>query len=382
MDDVWSIFGDPPPTSPVGTAGCAPAPAVPATAASSNRDALAPFADANGDHVVVPPPPRLTAAADVNTADALCVWPEHPPRVVGPIAVRQIPGSGRGFVAARDISPGQVLIWEQPFVPWPSAEREPLSLLQSVLRRSAVERRVALAALSRLHPMELRSVSAFDRPRLEEEHCACVDALLQEPGAADLGGGLGDEGRRAELLRLCLVCRWNAFASGLFLHQSIFNHAPSRRANADKAALRAGGTLTSVVRATRHIAQGQEVLICYAQPAELIPAACSRHLDHFDFTSEAERHCEWDAPPRSASEAGVAEADELTLTLEAGAREAVRRAAREGPGGGVDEAACAAALRELARGPGERTASSRRSVVHVSLLPFFCKVRELGERHL
>jgi len=36
------------------------------------------------------------------------------------------------------------------------------------------------------------------------------------------------------------VCRWNAFASGLFLHQSIFNHAPSRRANADKAALRAG----------------------------------------------------------------------------------------------------------------------------------------------
>ncbi len=53
-------------------------------------------------------------------------------------------------------------------------------------------------------------------------------------------GGLGDEGRRAELLRLCLVCRWNAFASGLFLHQSIFNHAPSRRANADKAALRAG----------------------------------------------------------------------------------------------------------------------------------------------
>jgi len=166
---------------------------VPATAASSKRNALAPFADANGDQVVVPP--RLTAAADVNTADALCVWPEHPPRVVGPIAVRQIPGSGRGFVAARDISPGQVLIWEQPFVPWPSAEHEPLSLLQSVLRRSAVERRVALAALSRLHPMELRSVSAFDRPRLEEDHCACVDALLQEPGAADLGG----EGRRAGL---------------------------------------------------------------------------------------------------------------------------------------------------------------------------------------
>jgi len=122
--------------------------------------------------------------------------------------------------------------------------------------------------------------------------------------------------------------------------------------------------------------QGQEVLICYAQPAELIPAACSRHLDHFDFTSEAERHSEWDAPPRSASEAGAAEADELTLTLEAGAREAVRRAARAGPGGGVDEAACAAVLRELARGPGERTASSRRSVVRVSLLSFFSE----GER--
>ena len=52
--------------------------------------------------------------------------------------------------------------------------------------------------------------------------------------------------RRDALLRLCLAVRWNAFDSGLFLHQAIFNHAPARAANCDKAwvELEGGGQWT------------------------------------------------------------------------------------------------------------------------------------------
>ena len=186
-DDGWSVFGEDDSLPPVAVA--VPQPVVGA-GMKRRSDALTPFADASGQEVAVPPPPpppvRVHSASDA--AAALCVWPDSLPRAVGPIAVRTSPVSGRGFVATRDIRPGEILMVEEPRVPWPSTsretgggKREPLALLRALLRRR--DRVELLAALARLHPLSLDNLPASDLEDLAEEYRATIDSLLLEPGA-------------------------------------------------------------------------------------------------------------------------------------------------------------------------------------------------------
>ena len=185
-----------------------------------------------------------------------------------------------------------------------------MSLLRTVLTSSPAERDSALAAMRRLHPQSLDTIPVALRERCASEHHETIEALM--PLADGLGGDVFGDGcvrLREMLLRLVLAVRWNAFDSGLFLHQAIFNHAPSRVANADKAAVRVrgaeslgggggGGRVLSVVRATRHIPRGVQCVISYLQPAEISLAASARRLKtQFDFVAPCEpRHPLWDCP--------------------------------------------------------------------------------------
>lgn len=72
-------------------------------------------------------------------------------------------------------------------------------------------------------------------PRLASEHSSTVDTLL--PLWRKWRPEDSDEAGRSSLLRLCLVVQWNAFEGGLFLHQALFNHAPARHANCEKATI-------------------------------------------------------------------------------------------------------------------------------------------------
>jgi hypothetical protein len=173
----------------------------------------------------------------------------------------------------RALSPGEVVLVEVPLVRWTSLSRSPRDLLGAVLRRP--DAAACLYAMRRLHPQDLRVVA--DLAAMEMEHQPTVHALLplyckvvesgrmagpcgeedrdegcrhdgwggggggEDGGGANVcdgsgarGGGLHEAATdsnsasassvsgplaAAQLLRLCLVCQWNAFDSGLFLHQ-------------------------------------------------------------------------------------------------------------------------------------------------------------------
>ena len=136
---------------------------------------------------------------------------------------------------------------------------------------------------------------------------------------------------------LCLVVQWNGFASGLFLHQSIFNHACPQFANCDKSAVAAGGGARggggaaaaggaplSVVRATRPIARGEQCCISYVQPPELLAAERAERLRQFDFGCT----CTGESPFDALAAAGGGKRRRADADDEAGAR-AIQGAARE-----------------------------------------------------
>ena len=332
--DGWDVFGgdDVAPVVP---------PSLPAKRARSDETlsaALAPFLDADGAPITVPRLPPLHQPTEAEKAQALQVWPDHPPLRLGPIAFAELVDEcGRGFVASRDIAVGEVLMVEAPLVRWPGAERTPLVLLRAVLASDACH--AVVAAMRRLHPVDLQPLASL--ADLEAEYQPTIDALLPLWRAAGLprdavpGAAAAASDERASLLQLCLAVRWNAFDSGLFLHQAIFNHAPSRHANCDKAAIAApaasagGGGAVSVVRATRPIAAGAQCLISYLQPPELSAAASVARLRHFDFDAGVRpRDDVWDRAPDDARD-GCVGADARTRALEDEAQRRVAAALRE-----------------------------------------------------
>jgi hypothetical protein len=386
-DDPFDVFGEAAPS----TLPAASLLDLAAAARKRTRDdveiALAPFMDSQGKPVEVGSPSApLDSEGSSRYIDALAIWPTHRPFALGPLRLsRGIDGIGgaRGFVAARNVQPGEVLMAEAPLLTWPTAERHALPLLRSLLERPRPERAALLRALRWLHPERLEEVPLAERRRLAAEHAPTIAALLplwsrtdegvdaeEEAEAEDMAAAGAPEPpspeawARGALLRLCLVVSWNAFEGGLFLHQSLFNHAPSRAANCDKSTQPAPGrasslgsartgagsapgatTPLSVIRATRPIAAGSECFICYCQPPELSAVAAARHLAQFDFVpSYARDLVGWDTwpVPVPAAAAGAmadvagaplrtqAEADALTLSLEDRATRALRIALRSG----------------------------------------------------
>jgi hypothetical protein len=384
-DDPFDVFGE----AATPTLPAASLLDLAAAARKRTRDdveiALAPFMDSQGKPVEVGSPAApLDSAGSSRYIDALAIWPMHRPFALGPLRLsRGIDGIGgaRGFVAARNVQPGEVLMAEAPLLTWPTAERHALPLLRSLLERPRPERAALLRALRWLHPERLEEVPLAERRRLAAEHAPTIAALLplwsrtdegveaeEEAEAEDMAAAGAPEPpspeawARGALLRLCLVVSWNAFEGGLFLHQSLFNHAPSRAANCDKSTQPAPGRATSIgsartgagtapgattplslIRATRPIAAGSECFICYCQPPELSAVAAARHLAQFDFVpSYARDLVGWDAWPVPAAAAGAmadvsgaplrtqAEADALTLSLEDRATRALRTALRSG----------------------------------------------------
>ena len=318
MDDAWSLFGDdttdapPAPPPPIAAAAAA------ATGAAAVDAALAVFAE-----ITVPTPqPREHGEGSSS------LWPAQPAKFMGPITLRSVDGMGRGFVAARDLEPGELLLVEAPLLRWPTAERHPAPLLRALASSPPAERAAALAALALLHPVA--PLEATARARAEAAHGRTADEL------APLWKGA--ECSRDELLRLCLVVQWNGFASGLFLHQSIFNHACPQFANCDKsavaagggarggggAAAAAGGAPLSVVRATRPIARGEQCCISYVQPPELLAAERAERLRQFDFGCT----CTGESPFDALAAAGGGKRRRADADDEAGAR-AIQGAARE-----------------------------------------------------
>lgn len=456
-DDGWDVFGD----DEKSTTTAVATPVLPVKRSRANPlAAIAPFLnDDRAQLMDVPPPPVPPHRPTAEDGErALAVWPDHPPLLIGPIALHDFADCGRGFVATRDVAVGEVLMVEAPIVNWLDEERSPPALLRALLAADvdagqSDQLREKLRALRRLHPMTLTGV-----PHLAAratEYRSAIEAALplwRAAGLCDDNGGNGtnhldvpqsanarsssrtdgaaggdDENARngavarsddveaaegsaharEQLLRLCLVARWNAFDSGLFLHQSIFNHAPSRIANCDKASTTApaggmlgsnaggvgdagasrGGVL-SVVRATRPIAAGAQCLITYVQPPELSAAASVPLMAHWDFDSDAlPRHPEWDRAPRAPPAPTLASSATPASAADAAAAAADGGARGSSGAGAADVAATDAemlrveetALRHV------RTALRARKLgelVHDATAALSTAAEALGEAHL
>ncbi|KAG8460063.1 hypothetical protein KFE25_014208 [Diacronema lutheri] len=185
-------------------------------------------------------------------------------------------GGGRGVFAMRPIEAGELLMAEQPDVLCPAEPRAGETLHVALAREllalprarapdggwAVTDARVA-ALLGRLHPRSLEGLAASTAgvrsgaPDLEHDLAPQLGYLARLPRA-----GSSPELSRAELLRLLLQVRMNAFASGLYCELSMINHACAP--SAIKFAREDGGVDgMSRVCALRHIPAGGEVTINY-----------------------------------------------------------------------------------------------------------------------
>ena len=223
MDDGWDCFGEAPADAPPPKLAHPP----PSHAAA---DAAAAAAVALFEGVDVPePPPAPDRAAQ--GSGSVSLWPDAPPLYTGPVRLVEDDGvGGRGFVAERDVRPGELLLLEAPHLTWSDAHaQEPLPMLRAVLE--SAQAAALLRAMAQLHPVALTPAL---RHAWGATHAQAVALLL--PGFRALRPELGEMEASTELLRLCLTLQFNGFAAGLFLHQAIFNHGCAAEANCDTVA--------------------------------------------------------------------------------------------------------------------------------------------------
>eukprot|EP00939_MAST-03C_sp_MAST-3C-sp1_P000176 g176.t1 len=202
--------------------------------------------------------------------DSLPLWVKHfPPHVLGPVqfGTSVVVGGQREFVAPCDVPAGTLLMSEEPFHVRSSSSaeiddllgatnivREAGSLMKGGDFKSISETPIMICA-KLLHPVALSDVG-------DETLVSSVRMSYDE----DIRRVSAENGmREEEFLRLIFVVRCNCFESGLFLHQSIFNH--SCRPNCIKFRPTASNP-RSEVWTTRRVSAGEPFTICYLHPQE------------------------------------------------------------------------------------------------------------------
>eukprot|EP00753_Platysulcus_tardus_P007843 PLAT15505.7.p1 GENE.PLAT15505.7~~PLAT15505.7.p1 ORF type:complete len:572 (-),score=264.64 PLAT15505.7:5-1720(-) len=214
------------------------------------------------------------------------VWPEHPPVYICPdvllatnLAER---GGSRGFVAKRALPAGTLILSERAAYPWPRSLSS-LPELAGLASMLGSERRSELVrACSQLHPRSLEEADEELVDQLAEAHAGAVEAMLEEESARESRGEIGAALTRPQLLRLLFSLRCNAFASGLYLHMSMWNHScvPNcvkfSPGGAESSAV--GDAGCSEVWTQRAIEAGEELTISYLRPRLLPQRARARRL--------------------------------------------------------------------------------------------------------
>jgi len=108
MDDGWDCFGEAPADAPP------PKTALPPPSNTADAAAAAAVALFEGADVPEPPPAPDHAAQG---SGSVSIWPDAPPLYTGPVRLVEDDGvGGRGFVAERDVHPGELLLLEAPLV--------------------------------------------------------------------------------------------------------------------------------------------------------------------------------------------------------------------------------------------------------------------------
>ncbi|TYZ65398.1 hypothetical protein PybrP1_002475 [[Pythium] brassicae (nom. inval.)] len=236
----------------------------------------------------LPPAPSAVAldhrpAADANQYDTFDAeevpslyppWDDVKPLAVGPIAlVTDCEGIGgsRGYVATRDLAPGTRVLVEQVFVPWPSdvEQTDPaffIATLESILAREDYED--ILRHLGFLYPQQLSELPVELLAAGRAQYGEQLAQLRRDFQHLALSGDA--------LLQSVFAMQCNAFDSGVFLYNAMFNH--DCNPNCVKFTPEDAADGVSEVRVAAPVRQGEQLTISYLYPREQSRARRQRNL--------------------------------------------------------------------------------------------------------
>lgn len=231
-------------------------------------------------------------------------WDDVKPLAVGPIdlitSFNDVGGS-RGYVATRDLKPGTQVLVEQLYVPWPrdvdtSDPEFFLATMESVLSRP--DYADIMEHLGHLYPDKLSELPEELLAAGRQKYGPQVDELCKNFSELALS--------HDQVLQNVLAMQCNAFDSGVFLYNAMFNHEcnPNCVKFTPEDAGPEGGV--SEVRVARPIAKGEQLTISYLYPREQSRENRQKNLwEQFGFKCNCELCKRGDSvlpPPPSATD--------------------------------------------------------------------------------
>ncbi|KAF1317720.1 putative set-domain transcriptional regulator protein, zn-binding site, partial [Globisporangium splendens] len=218
------------------------------------------------------PAPVATTPQDAATADEqeqdvpslYAPWDDVKPLAVGPIELvtncRGI-GGHRGYIATRDLEPGTQVLVEQVYVPWPDdvEQSDPsffIATLETILSRE--DYKDIMQHLGHLHPQQLNELPDELLAAGREKYGELLTQLRRDFQHLELS--------EDALLQNVFAMQCNAFDSGVFLYNAMFNH--DCNPNCVKFTPESTANGISEVRVAKKILKGEALTISYLYPRE------------------------------------------------------------------------------------------------------------------
>ena len=258
--------------------------------------------------------------------DTLELWPDSPPLYLGFIQlVASLPfGGGRGFVAARDLPPGTLVMVEAPVMEWSDAQiGKALDLVsvQQIFQHDHAQS--IIRDMEDFHPTkEAVDGESGNRVQIQEmmqtllaqyEEDVRLDDFVHHAKERNLTCRNGTDVTANDIIRMLLALRYNGLESGVYRHVAMLNH--DCHPNCVKF-MPTGGY--SEVRTTRNVVMGESLTISYLP--RIVSHATRRRLlwDQHRFDIGVERLGKWRSmefirssfPPSS-----LKELDETSITF-------------------------------------------------------------------
>lgn len=212
-----------------------------------------------------------TTSAELLALDKLDLWPNTPPLYLGPIQLVSSlsVGGGRGFVATHDLSPGTLVLVEEPVMTWSDAQiGKALDLISVKHILQHAHAQSIIHDMEDFHPTKdavdegtgdaLQIHDMMQTLKAQYEDDGRLDEYVQLANEQNLCCRNGSELSSRDILRLLLVLRYNGLESGVYRHVAMLNH--DCRPNCVKFMPTSG---YSEVRTTRRVEMGESLTISY-----------------------------------------------------------------------------------------------------------------------
>ncbi len=244
----------------------------------------------------------------INLPPTIKMWSHRPPLYFGQMAVVEDPAFHRGYIATENLSPGTLLLVEEPIFRWPLEQIGSELGLMSIL--ALLEHECAqdiVNDMEYLYPtrddvdaicMGEGRVEMDDPQKLQIKDMIDIltmqyggDKQLERVLSTAKRNRISKSQKRSEnatldeidMFRMLLTLRYNGFDSGLYLHFAMFNHScdancvkfmPENDVNMNDNKTRK----YSEVRTTKHVRKGEPLTLHYLNPREVSHATRRLHI--------------------------------------------------------------------------------------------------------